>query len=157
MPEKNKNIPNQYIGPNKVVGIVENELKTPMGHEIVEIVFESIPKILMPKKAFDLLSRNTPMDYTSYTKMKVELIGRELVALIMEYDIRNLEMVILMKFTADLMQDAFERASNFLWTGDDKQWISGMSFLNERTLLEAERVIKRIKNDDNKASEESGK
>ena len=42
----------------------------------------------------------------------------------------------------------FNRATNFLWTNNDKEFIPGVNAMNGRTLLEAQKITKGIKIDE---------
>lgn len=135
----------QYIGPNKVLGLVKQDFQTPSGKDVVEVQYEGAhtPE-LMSQMAFNLLVTEKPSDYNDLRDRKFRQMIPGILTLITEWDLKSIELKPLLQQIGDNCQDAMERASNYLWTKDDRTWIPGMSFLNERTLLEAERVLKLI-------------
>ena len=54
-----------------------------------------------------------------------------------------------MKHVHDTIMDHFERASNYLWTGDDRNWIQGMNFSNNRTIIETQKILLDMEADEN--------
>jgi len=142
-----ENFEGKYFGPNLILGTEEATFKTPMGKDVVKVKFEdtNMPDINIPVKALENFVTDTKeLDYTQLREKQTLIIANEIIAMILEYDVKSIDLSHLLSFTGDKCQDALERASNLLWTGDDKQWIPGMSFMNERTLLEAEQILKGI-------------
>ncbi len=140
----------QYIGPNKVLGLVKQDLKTPSGGDVVEVQYEGehLPEV-MTQMAFDKLVTELPTAYSDRDQQglsdrRFKLMTAEIIKVIMEWDIKMIELKPLLQAVGDSVQDGVERAGNYLWTHDERTWVPGMSFMNERTLLEAERVLKSI-------------
>jgi len=135
----------QYIGPNKVLGLVKQDFLTPSGRDVVEVQYEGehTPE-LMSQMAFDQLVTETPSDYNDLRDRKFRQMVPGIITLITEWDIKTVELKPLLGQVGDSLQDAMERAGNYLWTHDERTWVPGMSFMTERTLLEAERVLQSI-------------
>lgn len=144
----------QYIGPYEIFALVEEEMKTPAGSDVVKVLFtEGKPPMLMPKKALELFMRPSPMDLTTFQEMKFNVMIPEIIKVIGEYDIKMGEIPALMQKLSNTMFDNYDRASIYLWTGDDKNFIPGFNASHERTLLETEKVLKSIpQNDSNNAT-----
>lgn len=150
----------QYIGPNKVVGLLKEEMKTPMGNEVVKVVYENHPSQYMTRKCFDLLVSETPPpgDYNYLQEKKFSILLPALIDLIMEYDLNYYEIGRLGQKLVDGLFERFHRASNFMWTGSDENYTPGFDFFNTRTVLDALKVISTIppKEDGKSDSEQSG-
>lgn len=132
----------QYIGPNKVVGLVKEEFITPAGNEVVMVQYQGEhPPELMSKKSFDLLVTPAPSDYTDLRARKFEKMLPDIITVLTEFDLKFDEIKPLFEHIAESLQNAFDKANNWLWTHDDRQWVPGMNSLNQRTLLEAEKVL----------------
>lgn len=134
----------QYIGPFKVIGITEDVAKTPAGKGVVKVIYEDRPAEIMTKKGFDLLVKNEPVDLGTVQKEKFDILIPEIISVMAEYDIRMFELSALLTRVNETIESHFERAASFLWTGDDRNWIPGMNFLNNRTLIESDKILKSI-------------
>jgi hypothetical protein len=135
----------QYIGQHEVFGLVQDELKTPLGSEVVKVIFkEGKEPILMTKKGFDALVTEKPIDATSLMEMKMNILIPEIVKVVAEWDIKIGELHQLSNRLIGNIADNFDRASSFLWHRNDKEWIKGFNPAMERSLLDAEKVLKSI-------------
>lgn len=141
----------RYIGPDKVVMVSECEHKTPMGADMVLIHFEgnTAPET-MPKATFERLVTPEPMEPTLFREKRYEPLLNDLTAVMMEYDVKFGDLAYVGKSLVNKIEDAFERASSFLWTGDDRRWTSGIDHRHDLTLLGAEKVLREIKQDEPK-------
>lgn len=138
-------IEQKYIGSNKVIGIVKEEGKTPLGSEIVKVLLEGKEvSIIMSKPAFDALATDRAVDPNFFQELKFNIIIPKLRFIIAEYYIQAYEIVALLGKTGNSLSDDYERAANFLWTGDDAKWTPGMPFTNFLTVLEADKILKTI-------------
>jgi hypothetical protein len=145
----------QYIGPNQVMGLVKQDFKTPAGSDVIEVQYkgEHTPE-LMSQMAFDFLVTETPTDYNDLRDRKFRKMVPQIIAIITEWDLKAIELKAFLGTIGDSLQDAMEKASNYLWTHDTRTWVPGMSFMNERTLLEAERVLQSIPKKDGSETEQ---
>ena len=135
-----------YWGLSKSVGVSKSGEKTQEGAELLVLHLDDrkTQTQLVPEKSFKAFATDKPIDHTQFRDKRNEIIAQDIVRLIMEYDIKSADIISLFNHVGTKMQNAFEHASNWLWTGDVKQWIPGFSFMDNRTLLEAERVLKQI-------------
>lgn len=139
----------KYIAKNKVVSSeVDPSVKTPSGKEVLMVVFENGVKELIPKATFDLFSTPKEVDLTSFRDLKHEHIAREMLALMAEYNIKVADIENLIALIRDAVQDYISRADSYLWTNDDNQFIPGVSAIQDRTLLEAKKVLESMPKQD---------
>lgn len=153
MSEKKNN--EKFYGKGKVIGIEKVEgLTTPSGGEVVRIMFENGSKKIIGKMAYDKFSSDKQVDPNNHQAIKFSPVISLIIDLMTEYDIENYEVESLFKFIKDEIADRFDRASNYLWTGDDRDFIPGMDFRTFKTLLDVEKIIKSIPNKDESGGEE---
>lgn len=139
-----------FIGPNQIFGIVQEEQRTPGGKEIVKVVYEGgkLSPETMPLATFEILVSEAPHDYNWLREKRYKKLLEEMTALCLETDVRYSDIKHLATKFAEKLDSAFERATNYLWTSDDKQWIPGINSLSDRTILEADKILKQIKPND---------
>lgn len=133
-----------YIGSDKVSIVAESDQKTPMGSDIVEVTFENGTKATMPKKTYELTVTDVPSDASIVRRTKFNQLVPGIKALICEYDITVAEIQPLLQELAAGIDNNFARATNFAWTGDDSQFIPNTNPLYNRSLLEADALIRSI-------------
>lgn len=136
-----------YVGPNKVFGLVKEELTTPSGGEVFRVVYENGRSEIMTKKSYDLLATENPTDHTELRERKFKIVIPAFITLMMEYDFKSMDCHPFLNKLMDSLQENYDRASNFLWTGDDKSWIPGFNFVENRTLIECNKVLHSIKSE----------
>lgn len=144
-----KKIKDQYLGPFKVMGIVKQKVKTPLGGEVVEVLYENRPSEIMPTKAVDMFSTSEPTDFTSLQKKRFDYLIPKLIEQMSEVDVRMFELSSLVAKVHETVTDHFERASNYLWTGDDRNWVVGINYMNNRTIMETHKVLLEMDSDEN--------
>lgn len=155
MAKEKKVVDEQYLGPFKVVGIVKMDVKTPLGGDVIEVLYENRPKEIVPLKAFELLVSPVPVDLTTLQRRRFDYLIPKLIEQIAEVDVRMSERVSLFGRLNETIEDHFERASNYLWTGDDRNWAKGVNFMNNRTLIETHKTLLEM-NADPKSHENDG-
>ena len=138
-----------FVGPKEVIGVTVIDTKTPSGKDIVKILFadDSLPEI-MPLDTFELVVTDEPKDWNylrdkRYEKLMIELTKCVLEADIVFHDIHHVTDELKKK-----LETAFDRATSYLWTKDDRQFIAGFNPMALRTLLEADAVLMTIKKDE---------
>lgn len=150
----------QFIGPLGIVGASLIETKTAGGNDVVEVLYSRGTKDLMPKSSFDQLVTDKQTDWNDLRDRKFKAIISELVDVMVEFDIKSEDLEALFIKLKDHFTDIFNRATNFLWTGDDTQFIPGTNPSMERSILEAELIYRdinaRIKRDIDTAKDEPG-
>ena len=134
----------QFIGPRKVDSVIESKEKTPKGAEMVSVLFEGGYVELMPKKNFDLLVKSEASDYNDLIKIKLQPALEEVLNVILEYNLDMQEAKIMLKSVGDEINNNFNRAINFKFTGDDAKFIPGIDPMENIPFLEAYKILQQI-------------
>lgn len=142
-----------YIGSDKVSIVAETDQKTPMGSDIVEVTFENGTKAVMPKKTYELVVTDISSDASIVQKTKFNEMVPAIKAVICEYDIHVSEIQSLLQQLAAGIDNNFARATNFVWTRDDSQFIPNTNPLYNRSLLEADAIIRSIESKNGEVSQ----
>jgi hypothetical protein len=152
MPSKFMQEKIRYIGPNKINGVVILEEKTPNGKELVKVLYENnvIPAEVMPMVTFENLVSDAPKDWNWIRDQRYAPLLKDIASLCLEYDVIHSDINALAEAIKNKLEAAFARATNYLWTKDDAQFIPGMPALSFRSLLEADAILKGIKKDEPK-------
>lgn len=141
----------RYIGPREVGGLQVLDYKTPKGKEVVKILYveSDVPFEIMPVTTFQSVVSEKPEDWNYVREKRNEQLMQEIVAICLEHDVVFGDLAFLGRTIENRLKAAFARATNYLWTKDDSQWIPGReSALDLRSLLECEQVLRSIKKDD---------
>ena len=137
--------PVKYLGSSKVLGIVIQEGRSPLDSEIVKVMFEGDQhSMIMSKTAFDAFATDRAIDANLLQELKFAIVIPKIRALLSEYFIQAFELTALFNKSGHSIADDFDRAANFLWTGEDQRWIPGMAFNSFLSVLEADQVLKKI-------------
>lgn len=133
----------QFIGPRKVAHVVEEEFKTHGGKDTVTVHYEGGFSEFMPKAEFESIVTEEPTDFTNLAKRKHAIILKELMAVLAEHDLKGGEIEMITNGLSNELFNAFNKATHLLWTkGDSNTFTPGGNTVLERSLLEADRVIK---------------
>ena len=124
--------------------------------DLVEIKFTNGQRRIMPKKTFDLVCTDSPSTFDHVEKIKFETMAKEIIQIILSYDIQLIETNRLIGYITNELQGRFNRAQNYLWTKDDSKYIAGFDPTSFFTILEAERIIAEIKKPDDGKQNTSG-
>lgn len=140
----------RFIGPNKVVGVVILEEKTPKGKNLVKVMYESnsVPAEVMPMVTFETLVSEQPKDWNWVRDQRYAELLKEIAGLCLEYDVVFSDIGALCQAIKNKLEASFDRATNYLWTKDDAQFIPGFPALAFRSLLQADAILKEIKTND---------
>lgn len=138
-----------FVGPNEVDRIELVDQKTPAGKDVAKVFYkgEGDRHEIMPLAIFNILKTNEPKDYNWLREKKHGQLLKDLAALCLEADVKHSDLAHVSKSLCNNLEDAFERAASFLWTGDDKAWISGIDHRFHLTLLQADAVLNKIQAD----------
>ena len=131
----------KYLGPFKVVGVTELDIKTPLGSDVVSVMYENRPAEIMPKKNFDLLVSSEPTDLNEMQKTRFNVMIPKVIEALAEYDVKMFEMSSLLTQVHETVEQHLERVSSFLWTKNDGNWVPGMNFTNNRTVVEIHKML----------------
>lgn len=133
----------QFIGQRKVSHVVAEEFKTNGGKNTVTVHYEGGYSEFMPMSSFEFLVTPEPTDFTALGKRKHKVILEQLLAVLAEHDLKGGEIEMITKGLDNELFNAFNKATHLLWTnGDSNNFTPGSNTVLERSLLEADRVIK---------------
>jgi len=138
----------KYLGPFKITGAVIQDYKTPEGDEVVKIFYENGESELFSKKTFERLVSETPIDLTTLRQIRYQPILEKLAAVLLEENVKHDDIKYITLNLAEKLLNAFDRATSYLWTGDDKYFVPSGDSMGSRTLLEADQILKKISNGD---------
>jgi hypothetical protein len=147
----------KYLGPIKVISVNLTGRQTPSGKEIVEVVLENQPTVTYTKDVFEEVATDTPIDFTLLRERTHQKTINDLTAILLERGIMYGDLKYVCQKLAEKVEDAYDRATNFLWTGRDKDWVPGVHNMNDRSILECEAILKKIapeKSNDNETTTE---
>ena len=149
----------RFIGPRKVEMAIATDYKTHAGNDVVEIRYAGGYRELMPKSEFEFLLTDKPTDWNDLRKRKLGRITKGLLAVLAEHDVKAQDIEAIKQSLETELYNSFNRVTHYLWTKDDKSFIPGNNVVMERSLLEADIVIKSIPTDEQSTPEttESGK
>lgn len=138
-----------YFGPAEITMAVEMPYKTPEGKDVVQVFLDRPvqPYEILPKATFEKLVSNVPVEDTEFQKKRYDPVMRQFLAVLLEEGIIYCDIPYIMKEIHNRLNTSFERATNYLWTKDDSQFIPGVSELTNRSLIEADVILRDIKNE----------
>lgn len=143
-PEEAK-VEGQFIGPRKVANVVAEEYKTHAGRNTVTVNYEGGYSEFMPMASFEALVTPEPTDFTALAKRKHAIIVKELLAVLAEHDVKGGEIEMITNDLSNELFNSFNKATHILWTnGDLNNFTPGANSVLERSLLEADRVIRGV-------------
>lgn len=137
----------KYIGPREVIGAQVMEYKTPKGGDVVKVIYANADLAfeIMPLETFKATVSDVPQTWNWLREKRTERLIDALAAECLEHDVTYADIAYLGRELEQKLKIAFNRATNFLWTKDDRQFIAGAeSPLFNHSLLEAEQVLKGI-------------
>lgn len=143
----------QYIGKNKVIGITNLDSKSPKGQTMVEIILDGNKNMITSKKVFDIIVTDKEIDDTELRERKIQPLLEEISGVIMEYDISHGDIRHLTERMANRLLFIFDKVNNLLWTGKDANFVPGYDPMQDRTLLEANKIFNEL----NERKESKGK
>ncbi len=148
-----------YFGPSEVTMVIEMPNKTASGGDIVKVCLDRKiqPYEVLPKASFERLVSLEPVEDTLFQKNRYQPIVDKLTAVLLEEGIIYADVPFVCKSLHGKISTAFERATNYLWTKNDSEFIPGIHELTNRSLLEADIILKGIKDEStpNKTTKDS--
>jgi len=133
---------NLYIGPDEVLSVEDSAEKTEFTGDLVLVHFvNSQFDKLMPKVVYESLVTKEPTDMNSLHERRVSPVVNVMAIMMIRYGLTYSEILDACRKTADKMQDSFERATNFLWTKDDRNWSPGVPVLNNKSVIVADLIL----------------
>lgn len=133
-----------YIGSDKIMVVADTDEKTPMGSDIVEVTFENGLMVKMPKKTYEIVVTDVASDASIVRRSKFNQMVPAIKAVICEYDIKVSEIQPLLQEIAAGIDNNFARATNYAWTHDDTLYVPNSNPLFDRSLLDADAILRSI-------------
>jgi hypothetical protein len=130
-----------FIGPRQIKSVETSKLKTPEGKEIVRVVFEGDHVELFPRAIFDKTVTSEPTDFSQLAEVRKKIVTGQIIGVLKENDVQLQELNDIFKFVGFQSDIHFDKASNYLWTNNDDEFVPGMAVLARRTFLDAQRII----------------
>lgn len=143
----------KYFGAYKILGIAKEDVTTPSGNEIVKVLLENSLPILATIKTLDIVVTDEPSDATVVQNKKFDVMIPEIMKVIAEYDLYAFETESLVRRIIQSFSNSLDRATNYLWTKDDKAWIQNADSTMVRSLLEVDKLLKTIPSDEGKSED----
>lgn len=113
-----------YIVDKQILMVSVLEDKTPAKSDMVEVLFEDGTKVKMPKLRFELIVSDAPSTLSDVnTKLKQTASGM-IFGMLHEYGVKWGEVNGIVDSVVDLVNSAFEKASNVKWGVEDKDLIT---------------------------------
>ncbi len=135
----------KYYGSDKIVSINIIDSKTNLGSAIFELVLSSNGrKVVIPEKGLVAVVSDEPKDFNYLRDTRINLMVREIVDVIAEYDLPITQVGYLGAVIAAEVGGRFSRAMNYFWTGNDTLFVPGFDHENDVTLVMANNAIKNI-------------
>lgn len=148
----------KYIGPQKITDVDISSNKTPLGALILRFTVskmigerEMFEHILVPEKSIPLMVTDGETDWNTLSSSKMNIVIEDMIGVLQEYNIEKLQVDTLLQGLKTTLNFHFDRAKNFLWTGNDESFIPGYDPDRDVTLLHAESVIASIPHADREA------
>lgn len=143
----------KYIGPQQITGIELTQQKTSSGSMVFEFTVmkkvgdkEIFEKVLVPEKAIPLMVTDAETDWNTLSASKMNIIIEETVKVLEDYNIEKVAVDTLLQGLKTSLNFRFDRAKNFMWTGNDNLFIPGYDPDRDVSLLQAEAIIESIPN-----------
>lgn len=134
----------KFIGPDEVVSVEVTEDKTPKGNNVVKVFLKSGRNKIYPENVLEYVLTDTVSDYNTLQMNKFTPVIRQFMEIVAEYDLNVGEVEPLLRNIAANIDNSFNRATNFLWSGDDGQFAAGFDPMYSVSLLQAHKIIKGI-------------
>ena len=132
----------EFIGPRKVTHAVAEEFKTHGGNETVTVHYEGGHTEFMPKRDYEALLTEEPTDFTILGKTKQKMILLEVLAVLAEHDFKGEEIESFAVALQNELFNSFNKATHILWTKNPNSFTPGGNAVLDRSLLEADRLIR---------------
>lgn len=133
----------QFYGPERITDAVEIEIRTPLGSPVYELTTEPGRKYLIPQAALGVITPEIK-DANHIRDWKVRQIVPRLVDIVAEFDLPKSQLIYLASMFGSEFDNHFGRATSYLWTRDDRNYVPGFDSVGEISLLMAERVNAQI-------------
>ena len=139
----------KFIGGDTIVSTEMLDVKTPQGKDILEVTFKSGKKRVYPSETMARIITEEVSDASAVSEKKLLPVIREVMAILAENDISVGEIDMFQKQLGSNIENAFNRATSFMWFKDDAEFVPNFNPMFDVSLLMAHKVITNIKNETN--------
>lgn len=137
----------KFIGGDTIVGAEVLDMRTPQDKDILEITFKSGKKRVYPAATVERIVTDEVSDASAVSEKKLLPVVREVMAILAENDISVGEIDMFQKQLGSNIENAFNRATSFMWFKDDTEFVPNFNPMFDVSLLMAHKVITNIKHD----------
>lgn len=132
-----------FLGPIKVESVeLVKDFKTNSGKDVLDVKFANGHSQIMPKLAFDAMKREETCDMNTVIGEYMDQIAGEILTVLVEHHITGENMDSLMGLVKASVVESFDKAVHKVWVGDRSIYTPRTNALLERSLLEADRVLR---------------
>lgn len=138
-----------YFGPAEIIMVKEMPYKTPDGGDVVKVILDRKvqPYEILPKKSFEKLCSFEPIEDTLFRENRYKPVLEKLAEVLLNEGVIYADEAYVCKALHEKLNTSFEKATHFLWTKGEEEFIPGIHELSNRSLLEADVILKQIKNE----------
>lgn len=122
----------KYIGDKKIMTVSISSYQTPIGSEMVHVLFEDGTSKIMPKALVERLQTDTPVDATAMRKAWIDPIINQTIVLLQESDVKMEDLDYFVSMLLTSIDDKCNRANAALY---------GVEYYPQRTILSVEKVL----------------
>jgi len=133
----------KFYGPHEIKDISVRK------DNVFNVTLADDQTIPVTEKAIIAIVTDERKDYNHIRKALFDVMVPEIVNVIRGYDISVSDINALFQEVGKEIDGRFGRATNYLWTKDDRRFVPGFSPIDNVTLLMAEEVIDNITHHDN--------
>ncbi len=137
----------KFIGGDTIVSTEVLPMKTPQGKDILEVTFKSGKKRIYPELTLERIVTDEVSDASAVSEKKLLPVIREVMAILAENDVSVGEIDMFQKQLGSNIENAFNRATSFMWFKDDAEFVPNFNPMFDVSLLMAHKVITDIKHD----------
>jgi hypothetical protein len=138
----------KFIGPDEIVSMSVSEQKTPEGKQIIDITFKSGRSHIFSKETLDYIVTDEVSDANTVQAKKFTPVVRKIMSVLLEHDLQVGEIEMLFKQLGYNLDIVFNRATNYLFFKNEKEFVPGFDPLYHVSLLMADGVIPKKKEDE---------
>ena len=128
----------KFYGPHEIKDVKVHK------DNILSVTLDDDHTIPLTEKAVVAIVTDEKKDYNHIRESLFNVMVPEIVNVIREYDISVADINALFQEVGKDIDGRFGRATNYLWTKDDRRFVPGFSVMDSVTLLMAEEVIDNI-------------
>lgn len=134
----------KFVGPRKVKTVEMTEMLTVGKNPVVRVTYEGDFFEIMPLATLVIVGTVEETDFNELRRKKFMVMLPKIIEVVAEMDIKVYEVDALFRDAGNSLTQSFNRALNFVWTGDDTKFVPGVDPVNEFTFVEAQHILASI-------------